>query len=257
MLIFVLAILIGLILIVCGDKGSKSIVTTVINFIFLITGLFFIYLGINPLLVTFVLCILCACVILFYQNEVSQKSKVSMLSVLCVFLILLPFIYFIASGAGSEGFSKEQYEITDTNGYDRNIEMNMLYLQIAVMMIALIGTLVDAVVAITATVYEIHDANPSMEKSELIKSAFSVGKSILNTSMHTIFYIYIAEYMTLMLQYVQDFTFVDMINSKSFSQEFLTVTISGLGICLAIPIAAILSVYFATKNDVKKQNHTL
>ncbi|MDQ9817172.1 YibE/F family protein, partial [Acinetobacter pittii] len=83
-----LAILIGLILVVCGDKGAKSIVTTVINFIFLITGLFLIYQGVNPLLVTFVLCILCACVILFYQNEVNQKSKVSMLSVLCVFLIL-------------------------------------------------------------------------------------------------------------------------------------------------------------------------
>ncbi|MDQ9889243.1 hypothetical protein, partial [Acinetobacter pittii] len=67
------------------------------------------------------------------QNEVNQKSKVSMLSVLCVFLILLPFVYFIASGSGSEGFSREQYEITDTNGYDRNIEMNMLYLQISVM----------------------------------------------------------------------------------------------------------------------------
>lgn len=247
MLIFLLAILIGLILVVCGDKGAKSIVTTVINFIFLITGLFLIYQGVNPLLVTFILCILCACVILFYQNEVNQKSKVSMLSVLCVFLILLPFVYFIASGSGSEGFSREQYEITDTNGYDRNIEMNMLYLQISVMMIALIGTLVDAVVAVTATVYEIQDATPNISKADLIKSAFSVGTSILNTSMHTIFYIYIAEYMTLMLQYVQDFTFVDMINSKSFSQEFLTITVSGLGICLAIPIAAMLSVHFATK----------
>lgn len=247
MLIFLLAILIGLILVVCGDKGAKSIVTTVINFIFLITGLFLIYQGVNPLLVTFVLCILCACVILFYQNEVNQKSKVSMLSVLCVFLILLPFVYFIASGSGSEGFSREQYEITDTNGYDRNIEMNMLYLQISVMMIALIGTLVDAVVAVTATVYEIQDATPNISKADLIKSAFSVGTSILNTSMHTIFYIYIAEYMTLMLQYIQDFTFVDMINSKSFSQEFLTITVSGLGICLAIPIAAMLSVHFATK----------
>ena len=247
MLIFLLAILIGLILVVCGDKGAKSIVTTVINFIFLITGLFLIYQGVNPLLVTFVLCILCACVILFYQNEVNQKSKVSMLSVLCVFLILLPFVYFIASGSGSEGFSREQYEITDTNGYDRNIEMNILYLQISVMMIALIGTLVDAVVAVTATVYEIQDATPNISKADLIKSAFSVGTSILNTSMHTIFYIYIAEYMTLMLQYVQDFTFVDMINSKSFSQEFLTITVSGLGICLAIPIAAMLSVHFATK----------
>ena len=247
MLIFLLAILIGLILIVCGDKGAKSIATTVINFIFLIIGLFLIYEGMNPLVVTFILCILCACMILFYQNEVSQKSKVSMLSVLCVFMILLPLVYFIASGAGSEGFSGEQYEITDTNGYSRNIDMNMLYLQISVMMIALIGTLVDAVVAITATVYEIHDSNPKLSKAKLIASAFKVGKSILNTSMHTIFYIYIAEYMTLMMQYVQDFTFVQMINAKSFSQEFLSITISGLGICLAIPVAAILSVYFATR----------
>ena len=251
MLVLLSIILIGLILIVCGDKGAKSIVTTVTSFVLLLCAVTLIYKGLNPLIVTFVLSMLCAGLILFYQNEVNQKSKVSMLCVVLVFLILLPIVWYIASGAGSEGFSGEQYEITDSNGYSRNIDINMLYIQISVMMIALIGTIVDAVVAITSTVYEIHASSPEITTEGLIKSGFSVGKSVLNTSMHTIFYIYIAEYMTLMLQYVQDYSFIDMINSKSFSQEFLSISISGLGICLAIPVVVLMSVHFVTKQQNK------
>ncbi len=250
MLIFLSIVLIALILLVCGDKGAKSVITAAANALLLLAAVFLIYKGLSPLPVTFVLSMLCACLILFYQNEVSQKSKVAMLSVVCVFLVLLPFVYFIASGAGSEGFSEAQYEITDSNGYVRNIDVNMLHMQIAVMMIALIGTIVDAAVAITASVYEIQNSTPSLSKKALMRSGFSVGKSVLNTSMHTIFYIYIAEYLTLMLQYVQDYSFVEMINSKSFSQEFLSISISGLGICLVIPAAVLLSVHFAAKGRV-------
>lgn len=250
--IALLVILIVLILLVCGDKGAKSIVTTAVNFVLLLAGVFLIYKGANPLFVTFAVSVCAACLIIFYQNEVSQKSKVSMLCVLSVFVILLPVVWFIASGAGSQGFSSEQYEITDSNGYGRNIGINMLYIQIAVMLIALIGTIVDAVVAITASVYEIHASSPSISKESLIKSGFSVGESVLNTSMHTIFYIYIAEYMTLMLQYVQDYSFVQMINSKSFSQEFLSISISGLGICLAIPVAVLISVRFVMREGKSK-----
>lgn len=250
--IALLVILIVLILLVCGDKGAKSIVTTAVNFVLLLAGVFLIYKGANPLFVTFAISFCAACLIIFYQNEVSQKSKVSMLCVLSVFVILLPVVWFIASGAGSQGFSGEQYEITDSNGYGRNIGLNMLYIQIAVMLIALVGTIVDAVVAITASVYEIHASSPSISKESLIKSGFSVGESVLNTSMHTIFYIYIAEYMTLMLQYVQDYSFVQMINSKSFSQEFLSISISGLGICLAIPVAVLISVHFVTREGKSK-----
>ena len=46
--------LIVLILIVCGDKGSKSIITTVMNAIILLIAIYLIYKGMHPIIVTVV-----------------------------------------------------------------------------------------------------------------------------------------------------------------------------------------------------------
>ena len=139
------------------------------------------------------------------------------------------------------GFNSEQYEITDTNGYTRNIAMDMLALQISVMLIALIGTVVDIAIAITSSIYEIHQAGGAGDFGRLAASGFIASRAILNTSIHTIFYIYIAEYLTLMIQYVDEYSLVRLVNSKSFCQEFLSISISGLGCCLIVPAATPVS----------------
>ena len=62
----------------------------------------------------------------------------------------------------------------------------------------------------------------------------------MSTSIHTIFYVYIAEYMTLLMQYVSDYHFSYIINSQSLASEFISVSISGIGCCLVVPIATVI-----------------
>ena len=130
----------------------------------------------------------------------------------------------------ARGFNSEQYEITDTNGYTRNIQLDMLALQISVMIIALIGTVIDIAIAITSSVYEVLHHNPHLSLRQLTASAFSAGQAILNTSIHTIFYIYMAEYLTLFIQYADEYSLSRLLNSKSFCQEFISISISGVGL---------------------------
>lgn len=241
MLISLAVILLVLILIICGDRGSKSIITTVGNGLVLLFAVYLIYKGIPPMTVTAGACVLVACIILFYQNELNIKSKIAFISVIIVLVILIPFVYYLASGSNAQGFNSEQYEITDTNGYTRNIGMDMLSLQISVMIIALIGTVIDISIAIATSVYEIRQNNAEITETALLKSAFTVSKSILSTSMHTIFYIYIAEYMTLIIQYVDEYSLVKLINSQSFCSEFISISVSGIGCCLIVPVTTILS----------------
>lgn len=242
MLIVLSAILIVLILIICGDKGSKSIITTGGNALLLFISIFLMYRGANPVIVTMVMSILAAAMILFFQNEVNPRTKMSFWATLIVIAVLVPLVYYLIAGANSQGFVPEEYEITDSNGYTRNIGLPMISVQISVMIIALIGAVVDTSVAVSSSIYEIYQHSEGMEKQKLLASGMTVGKSILSTSMHTIFYIYIAEYMTLMMQYVQDYSFEYMINSKSFAQGFLSITISGIGCCLIVPATVILTV---------------
>ena len=87
MLIALTAILFILIFIICGDKGTKSIISTVMNAVLLLLAIFLIYRNFNPMLVTIACCVMISVVTLFYQNEVNIKSKVAFLSVLVVIIV--------------------------------------------------------------------------------------------------------------------------------------------------------------------------
>lgn len=75
MLIVLTAILITLILLICGDKGSKSILSTAMNAGLLLLAVFLIYRGLDPILITVAACILIACITLFIPEEANIKSK--------------------------------------------------------------------------------------------------------------------------------------------------------------------------------------
>lgn len=240
MLIILAAVLFFLILLICGNKGAKSIITTCINVVGILLMLGAIYAGFPIAAVTAVSCVAITAVTLFYQNEINIKSIASFWSVIAVIAIVLPLVFWLIHVSASAGFNAEEYEITDSNGYSRNIDISMPALQACVMITALLGVLIDTSVAITASVYEIRRSSEDISLSELLKSSFTVGRDVLNTSMHTIFYIYVAEYMTLMIQYVKDYDFEYVINSKSLAGEFLTVSLSGVGCCLIVPVSALL-----------------
>ncbi|MGN0709691.1 MAG: YibE/F family protein, partial [Anaerovoracaceae bacterium] len=240
MLIILAAVLFFLILLICGNKGAKSIITTSINVAGILVMLTAINAGFPIFAVTAVSCIAITAVTLFYQNEVNIKSIASFWSVIAVLAIVLPLVFWLIHSASAAGFNAEEYEITDSNGYTRNVDISMPALQACVMITALLGVLIDTSVAITASVYEIKRSSEDISLAELMKSSFTVGRDVLNTSMHTIFYIYVAEYMTLMIQYIKDYSFSYVINSKSLAGEFLTVSLSGVGCCLIVPVSALL-----------------
>jgi len=278
MLVVLLAILVALILIFCGDRGAKSIVTTAIHAGILIVAIFCMYRGLPPVLVTAGACLMISAVTMFYQNDGDLKSRIAFGSVVIVILVLIPVVFWFAGAANAEGFNSEQYEITDTNGYTRNIDMNMLQLQISVMLIALIGTVIDIAIAITSSIYEIYESvggQPDGEVAlgvdgqlggesfdvgnagggarltygQLLSTGFTASRAILNTSIHTIFYIYIAEYLTLMIQYVNEYDFARLINSQSFAAEFISISISGIGCCLVVPVATMLTAWVLGRGD--------
>lgn len=243
-------ILVFLIIIICGDKGTKSIVTTIIHAVILLISVYLINYGFPPVPVTVITCIIITLVTLYYQNEGGVKSKVSLISVIIVILTVVPLVYFFAIYSNSAGIPGEEYEITDSNGYTRNIGINMISLQISVMFIALIGIVIDTAVAISSSIYEIKEHNPILSKSEILKSSFTVSKAILATSIHTIFYIYIAEYLTLFVQYITEYSFATVINSSSLSKELISISISGIGCALVVPVATILGSVFIRPDSI-------
>lgn len=244
MLIILALVLIALILLVGGDRTAKSIVTLGFNALILLCTIFAINWGLNPLVTTIISCIIISLVTLFYQNEVNIKTKLAFISVLSVIAILIVVIFRITSISSIQGFPIDQLSIQDSNGYSRNINRNMMFIQISVVLMVFIGAIIDTALAVTSALYEVHLNNPDLSKDKLFQSGIGIGRDILSSTINTLFFIYIAEYLTLFIQFVNDFTFAQMINSKQFCQEFISISLSGVGCILIIPIAALLGAWF-------------
>lgn len=244
MLIVLGLVLIALILLVGGDRTAKSIITLGFNALILLCTIFAINLGLNPLATTILSCIVISLVTLFYQNEVNIKTKLAFISVVMVIAILFVVIFRIASISSIQGFPIDQLSIQDSNGYSRNIDRNMMFIQISVILMVFIGAIIDTALAVTSALYEVHLNNPDLSKDKLFQSGIGIGRDILSSTINTLFFIYIAEYLTLFIQFVNDFTFAQMINSKQFCQEFISITLSGIGCIMIIPIAALLGACF-------------
>ncbi|QAT43369.1 YibE/F family protein [Aminipila luticellarii] len=250
MLIVLVLILIVLMLLVGGDKTAKSLVTLSFNCFILLCTIFAINMGLNPLISTVISCVVISLITLFYQNDINIKTKVAFISVLIVIAILFLLIFKIVSMSNIQGFPQDQLSIQDSNGYSRNISRNMMYIQISVILMVFIGAIIDTALAVASALYEIHLNNPDLSKEKIFESGIHIGRDILSSTVHTLFFIYIAEYLTLFIQFVDDSTFVQMINSKEFCQEFISIALSGVGCVLIIPITAFLGSWFYKRHKI-------
>lgn len=247
MLLIFAILFVLLVLLIGGDRTAKSLVTLAGNAVLLTATLFAIYLGLNPFYCTVVSCVLITLLTLFYQNEVNVKTKSAFWAVLVVIALLIGFLWALGTKTNTQGFPVGQYEIRESNGYGPNIGINMGLLQIAALLMVLIGAIIDTALAVTSALYEVHTNNPDLRRRELFFSGLSVGRDILGSTINTLFFIFMAEYFMLFLQFMEYYSFTQMINSKEFAQEIISIAVSGIGCILIIPAAAAIgAAYFAS-----------
>lgn len=252
MLIALTIILILLILFFSSNRGAKALVTTALNLMVLLITIFLINLGVNPFLVTVAAAVIVAAVTLFYQNEFNEKTRIAFISTAIVFLVLVPILLFMGGMMNIQGMTVEQYEIAEVNGYEKNIAVSMLLIQISVILMALVGAVIDFALSISSTIYEIQLKNPTLSKRELTLSGLNVSRDILGTTVHTLFYIYMAEFMALLIQFAENYTFLEMINSKAFSQEMARIGFSAIGCAAVIPITVLIAVNSFSENNTPR-----
>lgn len=238
-MLLILAILLVLaVLFIGGDRTAKSLVTLAGNAAILAACLFAVYRGASPLIAAVVSCFFITLLTLFYQNEVNPKTLAAFFSVAAVIVLLIGLLWYLGSFSAIQGFPVGQYEIRESNGYAPEVGINMRLLQIATLLITLIGAVVDTALAVASALYEVRLNNPRLSRRELFFSGMAVGKDILGSTINTLFFIFMAEYFTLFLQFMEYSTFEQMINSKEFAQQVISIAVCGSGCVLILPIAA-------------------
>lgn len=250
-----LLIFIILSLTIGGNETAKSVVTLMLNGAVLAINVFAVYLGLNPIFSTAIACALMGIISLFFQNGYNKKTLVAFISVASVVFVLVIFAYWIIVNWNLQGFPLGQVSIRESNGYNGEIGISMVLVQVATLLIILEGALIDTSVSVVSAMEEVRghregDILKSEEKSdnsfsgisirELYDSGLNVGRNILSSTVNTLFFIFIGQNFVFFAYYKNDYTLESVLNSKALIQPTLGIIICAIGCIAVIPVTAFL-----------------
>lgn len=248
-LVMLAAILFILMVLVGGRKGVRSFIALFVNFgVLFMTILFMTDPNANPIVLTLIACMIISCVSLFYINEWNEKTTIAFISTIITIVIMLLFILFITKRSMIQGFSEE--EIEELGMYSMYLGVDFVKIGVSVIIMSTIGAILDIAISITSPMREIHHHNPTISRKELFLSGMGIGRDILGTSANTIFFAFFGGYLALLIWFKElSYSVGQIINSKVFSAEMITILCAGTGIAIVIPITSWITAYVLVKSN--------
>jgi len=254
-LVLLAIILFALMIWIGGKKGARSFISLFLNFGVILVSVFFMMdANADPIIITLIACTVISCINLFYINEVNSKTVTAFISTLITVTILLFFIYIVTKKAMIQGFGEEEMDEISVI-FSLYPGLDFVKISAAVIIMSTIGAVTDIAISITTPMQEIFNQHPSIKKKELFTSGLSIGKDILGSNTNTLFFAFIGGYMALLIWYKDlSYSFGDIVNSKIFSAEMITIFCAGIGIALVIPIASLINAHYLIKIRDKKSD---
>lgn len=236
-------------------NGARSFLSLFLNFGVILVSVFFMMdPNADPIIITLIACTVISCINLFYINEVNSKTVTAFISTLITVTILLFFIYIVTKKAMIQGFGEEEMDEISVI-FSLYPGLDFVKISAAVIIMSTIGAVTDIAISITSPMQEIFNQHPSIKKKELFTSGLSIGKDILGSNTNTLFFAFIGGYMALLIWYKDlSYSFGDIVNSKIFSAEMITIFCAGIGIALVIPIASLINAHYLIKIRDKKSD---
>lgn len=247
-ILFLLMILIG------GKKGARSFLSLLLNFAVIFLTIFFMTNpNFNPIIFTFIACLLISSISLFYINEVNSKTITAFISTMITIAILLLFIVIATEKLMIQGFGEE--EVDELSVFSLYIGVDFVKIGASVIIMSTIGAITDVAISIASSMQEIFHHNPAISRKTLFSSGLSVGIDILGTDTNTLFFAFFGGYLGLLIWFKDlSYSIGEIVNSKVFTTEMITIFCAGIGIALIIPITSSIHAYYLvnTRKKIKK-----
>lgn len=244
--LFILAIILFLLMVIFGGaKGVRSFISLFLNFfIIMIAVIFMMAPEIHPIIIAAICCIIITSVNLFFINEVNAKTVTAFISTIITIGILFAFIVIVTKTSMIQGFGEEEVdEIIPV--YSVYIGIDFIQIAASVIILSTLGAIIDVAISITSPMQEIFHHHPTISRKDLFKSGLTIGRDILGSNANTLFFAFIGGYLALLIWFKDlSYSFLDIINSKIFTAESITIFTAGIGIAIVVPIAAFINAYY-------------
>jgi len=245
-------ILLLLMILIGGKKGLRSFIALFMNFGVIIITIFIMLdpTG-DPVIVTIIASTVISAVTLFYINEVNSTTKTAFISSVITIVILIFFITLMTQMTMIQGFSEE--EIGELQPFSLYIGVDFVRVGASMIIISAVGAITDITISVASPMREIFNHNPSIGRKDLFDWGMTIGRDILGSNSNTLFFAFFGGYLALLIWFKDlSYSIGEIVNSKVFSAEMITILCAGIGIALAIPITSWITAYALVKSKDKQ-----
>ncbi len=241
---FMVGVFFVLVIIIAGVKGVSSLLGLVLSICVIVAFVIpQIIDGTDPLFVSIIGSFIIATLGIYLAHGFNQKSSVGLLSTLITLIISFIISYFFVflsklSGLGSD--DSFYLQIFAGNG------INLKGLLLGSIIIGALGVLDDVVIAQTASIYELKEANKSFSFADLYNKGMIIGKEHIASMINTLALAYVGTSFPLLLLFHINKTqpLWVILNSEFISEEIVRTVTGSISLLLAVPISSIIAAYY-------------
>ncbi|MFL0248745.1 YibE/F family protein [Candidatus Clostridium stratigraminis] len=249
---WLIAIFFALLIFVGRKKGLNSL----ISIIFSIIVIFYFMLpsilsGFDPVisatisaaLITFI-----GLIIISGFNSKTYSAIIGTISGLTIAgIIAFVFGHFAHLTGLTAEYSENLIAIAQTSKF------NLKGLMYAVILIASLGAVMDIGISIASAIFEIHSANPKLDKKQLFNSGMNMGKDIIGTMSNTLILAFAgSSFSLLIIIATANMSYIQVSNLDLVCTEIIQGIAGSIGIILTVPLTALVSVLFIERSTETK-----
>ncbi len=245
--IYFLAVLFAAVVLAFGrKKGVRSLFSlaiTLASIIFMFVPM--VIRGANPVLSASIVSLIITVITLVSLNGLSKKSAVAILS--CVLCTSLSGIISMIAGTTSGISTLNTVEAQDLMFLSLDTPLKMHQMLFAGILFSSLGAIMDTSISLSSALFEMKEVNPSLKKTELIKSGFNIGRDIMGTMTNTLILAFAGGSINLfVIYYMYEMQYTQMINIDHIVVEIIRGLSGSIAVVLSIPITVMLSAFALT-----------
>jgi uncharacterized membrane protein len=195
--------------------------------------------GANVLVVGGIGAVVIGLIAIFMAHGVTKKTILAVQGTVITIILAFAFSSFAIwlvqlFGKGSEDTFYVQSAYSGT--------INMKGLLLVGMIIGVLGVLDDVTTALTATIEEIHDANPNLKFKDLFTRGMRVGREHIASLINTLVFAYAGTSLPLLLLFqIQSSPWWVALNTQFLAEEITRTIVGSIALILAVPITTYLA----------------
>lgn len=237
--IIIAVIFVVLLALIGGKKGIKSLIPLILTAFSIVKIIIpAIRGGMNPVLVTVIVCIILLVINLITISGLNKKTAAAIIGSSFGILSSTALMFLVGNSMKLIGIGDEEVEVLISVFSSNNISFKGVLF--AGIILGTLGALIDISISIASAMSEIAEVNPDINIKDYVKSGMSIGKDIIGAMSNTLILAYAGSSLIILLIVLSSgLSFIQIVNQDVIAGEIFKAIIGSIGLILSVPCTVI------------------